>query len=82
MARRPGQLTEEDELKLLCQGVSIKSHKELDILKARYTLDKDCTLVKVKSGESVSCKDVMSNMRHLLSNTENDGGEDMYFYLL
>ena len=36
VARRPGQLTQEDKLKLLSQGVFPVPHNELDIIKARY----------------------------------------------
>ena len=81
VARRPGQLTEEDKLKLLRQGVPLKSHSELDIVKTRYRLDKECTIVEVKSGESVSCEEAMSNIEHLLSTTQNDGGKDISNYV-
>jgi hypothetical protein len=54
VARRPGRLTEEEKFNLLLQGVFPESDNELDIIKARYRLDKDCSIVKVKSGGSIS----------------------------
>ena len=75
MARRPGQLTEEDKQKLLRQGVFPESHSELDIVKARYRLDKECSIVEVKSGESVSCEEVLGKIEYILNTTKNDGGK-------
>jgi hypothetical protein len=72
VARRPGQLTKEDKLKLLLQGVFSESDNELDIIKARYRLDKDCS---IKSGGSISYKEVLGSIEHVLSTTENDGGK-------
>ena len=80
MARRPGQLTEKDKLKLLRQGVFPESHNELDIVKARYRLDKECSIVEVKSGESVSCKEVLRNIGYVLNTTKNDGGKNISLY--
>jgi hypothetical protein len=75
VARRPGQLTEEDKLKLLSQGVLSESDNELDIIKARYKLDKRCSIVEVKSGGSISYKEVLRSIEHVLNTTENDGGK-------
>ena len=77
VARRPGQLTEEDKLQLLLQGVIPESENQLDtyIIKARYRLDKNCSIVEVKSGWSVSYKEVLGSIEHLLNTTENDGGK-------
>ena len=75
MARRPGQLTEEDKLKLQRQGMLSKPQQELGIIKFRYKFDKNCTIVEVKSGHSVSCKEVTENIGDLLNTTENDGGK-------
>ena len=75
VARRPGQLMDEDKLKLPRQGVFPESDNELDIIKARYRLAKNCSIVEVKSGRSISYKDVMGSIEHLLNTTENDGGK-------
>ena len=75
VVRRPGQLIEEDKLKLLRQGVFPKSDNELDIIEARYRLAKNCSIVEVKSGGSISYKDVLRSIEHLLNTTENDGGK-------
>jgi hypothetical protein len=75
VARRPGQLTDEDKLKLQSQGVFHESHDELDIIKARYRLDKDFSVVEVKSGGSISCKEVLGRIEHILNTTENNGGK-------
>ena len=75
VARRPGQLTQEDKLKVLRQGVLSESDNELDIIKARYRQDKDCSIVEVKSGRSVSYKEVLGSIEHVLNTTENDGGK-------
>jgi hypothetical protein len=73
VARRPGQLTEEDKLKLLNQGVFPESNNELDIVKARYRLARDCSIVEVKSGSSY--KEVLGSIEYVLNTTENDGGK-------
>ena len=77
MARRPGQLTQEDKLKLLSQGVIPESENQLDacIIKARYRLDKNCSIVEVKSGQLISHKEVLESIEHVLNTTENDGGK-------
>ena len=78
--RRPGQLTEEDKLKLQSQRVPTDCHNELDIIKARYELDKDCKIVEIKSGQSLSREEVIKSITHFLSTTQNDGGKDISDY--
>ena len=75
VAKRPGQLTEKDKLKLLSQGVIPESDNELDIVKARYRFAKDYSIVEFKSGRSISYKEVLGSIEHVLSTTENDGGK-------
>ena len=76
--RRPGQLTQGDKLKLQSQGLPPDScHNELDIIKARYELNKGCKIVEVKSGQSLSQKEVIENIAHLLNTTQNDGGKEI-----
>ena len=73
MARRPGQLTEEDKQKLLSQGVTSDCQSEVDIVRARWKLDKDCKTVEDMSGESLA-QDVLKSIAHLLNTTKNNGG--------
>ena len=75
VARRPGQLTQEDKLWLLNQGLPPEAQNELDIIKARYRQDKDCSVVKIKSRWSISYKEVLGSIENLLNTTENDGGK-------
>ena len=75
VARRPGQLIQEDKLKLLHQGVIPESNNELDIIKARYRLDKNYSIVEVKSGRSISYKEVLGSIEHILNTTKNTGGK-------
>ena len=75
VARRPGQLTKEDKLKLLIQGVPPDCQDDLDIVTARYKLDKRCKIVGVKSGSSQSRGEVMKSIGQLLTTTKNDGGK-------
>ena len=76
--RRPGQLTQEDKLKLHSQGLPPDScHNELDITKARYELDKESKIIEVKSGQSLSREEVIENIAHLLNTTQNDGGKEI-----
>ena len=75
VARRPGKLTQEDKLKLTNQGVIPESDNELDIIKARYRLDKNCSIVEVKSGQSISYKEILGSMEHVLNTTKNTGGK-------
>ena len=75
--RRPGQLTQEDKLKLQRQGLSPDScHNELDIVKGRCELDERYKIIgiNIKSGLSVSCEDVLKCISHLLTTTQTDGG--------
>ena len=82
VARRPGQLTEEDKQTLLSQGVSPEGQDDLAIVKARCQLDKEIRIVGVKSGQ-LSREEVMESISHVLTTTKNDGGNYYYsgFYL-
>ena len=80
VARRPGQLTEKDKLKLQSQGVSPDCHDELDIVEARHKLEKRHIITGVKSGQSLSREDVFENIAHLLTTTQNDGGKTLNKY--
>ena len=73
VARRPGQLTEEDKQTLLSQGVSPEGQDEVAIVKARCQLDKWYRIVGVKSGQ-LSREEVMKSIRQLLTTTKSDGG--------
>ena len=73
VARRPGQLTEEDKQKLLSQGVTSDCQSEVDIVRARYGLDKSCKIVDVMSEHSLA-QDVSKSIKNLLNTTKNDGG--------
>ena len=77
VARRPGQLTEEDNLKLQRQGLATDCQSELDIIRARHELDKRHKIVKVKSGQSMSQNDAIESIVHLFNTTQNDGGKDI-----
>ena len=74
VARRPGQLTEEDKQKLLSQGVTSDCQSEMDIVRARYRLDKRCEVVGVVSGHSLTREEVSRRITHFLNTTKNDGG--------
>ena len=74
VARRPGQLTEEDKQKLLRQGVTGDYQDEADIVRARYKLEKKCNMVDVQSGHSLSREEVSKSIAHLFNTTKNDGG--------
>ena len=78
VARRPGQLTQEDKLTLLSQGVSPEGQDELAVVRARCEVDKRYRIVGVKSGQ-LSREEVMKSIKHLLTTTKNDGG--IYYYL-
>jgi hypothetical protein len=57
VARRPGQLTEEDKLKLLRQGVFPESDNELDTIRAIDTdLPKAIQLLKSSQGSQYHIK--------------------------
>ena len=71
--RRPGQLKEQDKLKLQNQGVSTSYQSELAIAEARYEQDKEITMLGIKSG-LLSREDISQHIRHLLTTTRNDGG--------
>ena len=74
VARRPGQLTEEDKQKLLSQGVTSDCQSEVDIVRARCELHKDCRMVDVLSGKLLTREDVLKRITHHLNATKNDGG--------
>lgn len=73
VARRTGQLTEEDKQKLLRQGVSADSQGEIGIVSARYKMDRTSKIVGIKSGQ-VSREEILKHIRHLLTTSQNDGG--------
>ena len=74
VARRPGQLTEEDKQKLLSQGVTSDCQSEVDIVRARCELDKECKIVDVMSGQSWTQQETLKRITHHLNATKNDGG--------
>ena len=78
--RRSGQLTEEDKMMLQSQGLPPDCQDELDIVRAKYELDKRVKLVDVKSGHTLqlSRDEVIENIAHLLNTTQNDGGKDKF----
>ena len=82
VARRPGQLTRGDKMTLHRQGLPSDCQDELDIVRARYDLDKWYKLVDVKSGQSMSRDEVMDNIADLLNTTQNDGGMDVSLHAL
>ena len=76
MARRPGQLTEEDKLKLQTQGVPPDCPEdELSLLKARYELHKESNIVEIKSGQSLSREEVIESIGYVLNTTQNHGSK-------
>jgi hypothetical protein len=77
VARRPGQLTKEDKLKLLSQGGLPDCQDEVTIVRARHELDKNQKIVEVKSRQSLTRKEVMKSIAHLLFTTKNDGGKNV-----
>ena len=77
VARRSGQLTEEDKLKLQRQGLPPDCQDELDIIKARYEFNKEYTIVEVKSRQLLSREEVLENIAQLLNTIQNDGGKLM-----
>ena len=76
VARRPGQLTEENKLKLQSQGLPPDCQNELAIVEAKYKLGKVYTIVEVKSGQALSRDEVTENIIHLLNTTQKDGDKD------
>ena len=74
-------MTEEDKQRLQMQGVSPDCIKdELTIVKARYNLDKECTVVGVKSEQLQSRAKVMESIAHLLNSSQSDGGKMHNYY--
>ena len=68
-------MTEEDKMMLQRQGLPPDScHKELDIVTARYKLVERYN-TEVKSGQSLSQREVLESIAHLLKTTQKDGGK-------
>ena len=75
VARRPGQLTEEDKLKLQSQGLPPDCQKELNTVEGRCKLDKRLQIVEIVSGKSITRERVLESIAHLLNTTSKDGGK-------
>lgn len=75
VARRSGQLTKVDKQRLQNQDVPPDCKDELAIAMERYNLDKECRIVGVRSGKSLSRVEVMNTIAHLLTTRQNDGGK-------
>ena len=75
VARRPGQLTEEDKLEPQSQGLPLDCQDELATLQARYDLDKQYRIVGIKLGQSQLCEEILKSIRVLLKKTQNNGGK-------
>ena len=82
MARRPGQLTEEDKLKLQSQGLPPDCQDELEVVEARCKLDKRLDVVEIKSGQNLSREEVVESVANLLRTTQMDGGILGYYFNL
>ena len=65
-------MTAEDKYALQNQGVPADCRDELDIVKARFGLDKRYKIVAEKSGRIF--QEVMECIRNILTTTKNDGG--------
>ena len=74
VARRPGQLTEGDKLKLQSQGLPPDCHDELDIITARWKMDKRIQIVRFKKRQSLSREEVLESIAYLFNTTLKDGG--------
>lgn len=77
VARRAGQLMEQDKLKLKSQGVSSDDLDEASIIKARYECDKRRTLFRVVKNEPENPllrEQVIKSIIELFRSTKNDGG--------
>ena len=81
VARRPGQLTEEDKLKLQSQGLPPHFQNELAIILARCKLDRRLQVVKIKS-DTISQKEATENIQHILMTTKNKGGKAIILLLI
>ena len=79
--RRKGSLTKDDLLKLRNQGIS-DCTDELTIVKERCKLDKNFSIVDIKSGGSLSREEILLNIVHHLSTTRNEGGNYHYTKIL
>ena len=78
MARRPGQLTEEDKLKLQSQGLPPDCQDELDIITVRWKLDERIQIVKFKKRQPLSREEVLESIAYLFNTTLKDGGRIFY----
>ena len=67
------KLTAEYKSALQNQGVPSNCQDELDIVKARFELDKRYEIIEVKSRKILQ-GEVMDCIRHILTTTKNDGG--------
>ena len=74
VARRSGQLTEEDKLKLQSQGLPPDCQDELAIVKTRCELDRKLKVTGVKSGKILR-EEAIKHIACLLRTTNNDGGK-------
>ena len=72
VARRPGQLTEEDKLTLQSQGLPPDCQNELAIIEARCKLDKRLEIAGIVK---ISRGDIIEYILHLLTTTKNNGGK-------
>ena len=73
--RRPGQLTQEDRLKLQSQGLPPDCQCELDIVKGRYELDSNLMITEIMFRHLLTKKQVTQHIEQLLNTTQNDGGK-------
>ena len=75
VARTPGNLTDEDKQKLLSQGVTCDCQSEINIIEARWELDKDCKIVDTLKGSLLTREEVLISINDLFNETQNDGGK-------
>ena len=64
--------------KLLSQEVTGDYQDEVDIVRAKYELDKRHKMVEVKSGHSMCREEVSKSIAHLINTTKNDGGMQVF----
>ncbi len=80
VGRRPAiELTEEMREKLENQGIPReKQCDDLTIVKARHSLDKECTICGVEmstpDGEQLTRRDMLIQIARLMKDCDNDGG--------
>ena len=72
------ELTEDDRRRLINQGIArAESCDDLSIIRARYSLDKDCDLVGVEvsePGKELSRDYILKQIASLMNNTTKPGG--------